>query len=135
MARTPQDVPDAELAILHLLWDWESATIRRLTDELYPGGNFSHYTTVQKLLDRLGAKGYVARKRRSGPHLFTPRIGRDDLLRHRLQAVADKLCDGSLTPLLTHLVQAGRLSAKERKALRALIDQTDRKPKRRTKDS
>ena len=67
MARTPKDVTDAELAVLNLLWDWESATIRRLTDELYPGGNFAHYTTVQKLLERLEAKGCVARQRRSGP--------------------------------------------------------------------
>ena len=38
MARTPQDVTDAELAILEVLWELDSATIRQITDNLYPHG-------------------------------------------------------------------------------------------------
>ena len=38
MARTPQDVTERELAVLQALWDAGPATIRRLTDVLYPGG-------------------------------------------------------------------------------------------------
>src|SRR6266849_6265789 len=52
MARTPQDVTDTELSILQALWDRQPATIRQLTDRLYPGGGAAHYATVQKLLDR-----------------------------------------------------------------------------------
>ena len=47
----------------------------------------------------------------------------------RLRAVAEKLCGGSLTPLLSHLVRARRLTARERQELRALIDELDRKPR------
>ena len=47
------DVPDAELAVLKALWDQGEATIREIADRLYPGGETSHYATVQKLLDRL----------------------------------------------------------------------------------
>ena len=46
MARTPQDVTDAELAVLQALWDGGPATIRRLTDVLYPGGGPAQYGTV-----------------------------------------------------------------------------------------
>ena len=42
MPRTPHDVTDTELAILQVLWDQEAATIRRLTDALYPGGGPAH---------------------------------------------------------------------------------------------
>ena len=38
------------------------------------------------------------------------------------RAVAETLCGGSLTPLLSHLVRAGGLSDADRKALRGLID-------------
>jgi len=38
MARTPQDVTDAELAVLQVLWDQGPCTRRLLTDQLYPGG-------------------------------------------------------------------------------------------------
>ena len=125
MARTPQDVTDAELAVLQALWDGGPATIRRLTDVLYPGGGPAQYGTVQKLLDRLEAKGCVRRDRTPAAHTFAPAIGRDELIGRRLQDVAAKLCGGSLTPLLTHLVRTRRLSARERQELRDLIDGLD----------
>ena len=125
MARTPQDVTDAELAVLQALWDGGPATIRRLTDVLYPGGGPAQYGTVQKLLDRLEAKGCVRRDRTPAAHTFAPAIGRDELIGRRLRDVAEKLCGGSLTPLLTHLVRTRRLSARERQELRDLIDGLD----------
>lgn len=126
MARTPQDITDAELAVLEALWDRGPATIRQLTDLLYPEGGPAQYATVQKLLDRLEAKNGVRRDRRSSVHVFAALIDRDDLIGRRLRAVAEKLCGGSLTPLLTHLVQASRLSARERQELRAQIEVLDR---------
>jgi predicted transcriptional regulator len=129
MARTPQDVTDTELAVLQALWDGGPATIRRLTDVLYPGGGPAEYATVQKLLDRLEKKGCVRRDRTAAAHTFTAAIGRDELIGRRLQTVAEKLCGGSLTPLLTHLVRGRRLSARERQELRALIDELDDKGK------
>ena len=127
MARTPQDVTDAELAVLQVLWDGGPATIRRLTDVLYPAGGAAQYATVQKLLDRLEAKGYVGRRRTGSAHLFSAAVPRDELIGRRLQDVAEKLCGGSLTPLLTHLVRTRRLSARERQELRDLIDELDTK--------
>src|SRR5437588_525708 len=126
MARTPQDVTDAELAVLQVLWDEGPATIRRLTDALYPGGGAAQYATVQKLLDRLEAKGCVRRDRTGPAHTFSAALGRDELIGRRLRDVAEKLCGGSLTPLLTHLVRTRRLTADERRELRSLIDGLER---------
>src|SRR5438132_4818521 len=131
MARTPHDITDAELAVLQVLWDGGPATIRRLTDTLYPQGSQAHYATVQKLLERLEGKGCVSRERGTTAHTFAAAIDRDELIGRRLRAVAEKLCGGSLTPLLTHLVRARRLSARERQELRALIDELDKKPRPR----
>jgi predicted transcriptional regulator len=132
MARPPQDVTDAELAILQILWGRGTATIRQLTDELYPDGSTSQYATVQKLLERLEAKGCVHRERRATAHVFAADIERGELIDRRLEEVAAKLCGGSLTPLLTHLVRAKALSTQERQELRQLIDQLDAKSKQRT---
>ena len=139
MARTPQDVTERELAVLQLLWDGGPATIRRLTDALYPGGGAAEYGTVQKLLDRLEGKGCVRRERQHGQlaargtaHTFSAAIGRDELIGRRLRDVAEKLCGGSLTPLLTHLVRTRRLTADERRELRSLIDELDREKEKGT---
>lgn len=129
MARTPQDVTDAELAVLQILWDGGPATIRQLTDALYPGGGTAQYATVQKLLERLESKGCVRRERKAAAHTFSAAIARQELIGRRLQDVAEKLCGGSLTPLLTHLVRTRRLSARERQELRNLIEELDPKDK------
>ncbi len=121
-----QDLPDAELAVLQMLWERGPSTIRQLTDALYPSGSDAHYATVQKLLERLESKGCVGRDRSSWAHIFKATMGRDELIGHRLQAVAEKLCGGSLTPLLTNLVRSKRLTPKERREIRKLMDELDK---------
>ena len=63
MGRPAQDITESELGVLRVLWDRGAATIRQLTDVLYPRGEAAQYATVQKLLDRMEAKGYVRRDR------------------------------------------------------------------------
>jgi predicted transcriptional regulator len=128
MKRSQADVTEAELSLLQALWDAGPATIRQLVERVYGQDGPSVYATVQKLLDRLEAKDCVRRDRGGAVHVFYAAIDRDELIGRRLRAVADALCGGSLTPLLTHLVEGQGLSAKERKELRALIQRLDRKP-------
>jgi predicted transcriptional regulator len=125
MARTSQDITDAELAVLQELWDHGPATIRQLTEATYGQGGTSVYATVQKLLERMEAKGFV-RRERGGVHVFQAIIDRDELIGRRLRAVADTLCGGSLAPLLTHLMANQPLTDQERRALRKLIERFDR---------
>src|SRR5579864_4859268 len=125
MARTPQDITDKELEVLHVLWEHGRLPIRRITDVLYPDSRSSYYATVQKLLERLEAKECVRRDRSESVHVFTAAVARDEIVGRRLKAVADQLCDGSWTPLLTHLVHNRKLSAGDRAALRRLIGELD----------
>lgn len=131
MARTAQDVTDAELGVLQILWELGPAPIRRLTDELYPDGGVAQYATVQKLLERLEVKGYVRRDRTANVHTFTATVARDELIGRRLQSLAEKLCGGSMTPLLSHLLQSRPLTAGERASLRALVNESG--PRRRSR--
>ena len=114
MGRPAQDITESELAVLRILWDRGTASIRQLTDILYPGGEAAQYATVQKLLDRMEAKGYVRRDRTLYVHVFTAVLDRDQLIGRRLRSLAEMLCDGSLTPLLTHLARAKDLTEKDR---------------------
>ena len=127
MARRPQDVTDAELDVLRVLWDDGPATIRTLADRLYPGGGTSEYATVQKLLERLEDKGHVKHRSEGRQNVYSARVQREDLVARRLRDTAEQLCDGSLTPLLTHLVSAGRLSRDELLELRRLVDRLSRR--------
>jgi predicted transcriptional regulator len=122
MARPPRDITESELAVLRVLWEQRAATIRQVTEVLYPGGSAAHYGTVQKLLDRMEAKEFIHRDRSLFVHRFSPLLDRDQLIGRRLRLLAESLCDGSLTPLLTHLARAGDLTEEDRKALRAIVE-------------
>jgi BlaI family transcriptional regulator, penicillinase repressor len=125
MGRPAQDITESELAVLRILWDRGTATIRHLTDVLYPRGEAAQYATVQKLLDRMEAKGYVRRDRTMFVHVFAAVLDRDALIGRRLRSLAEMLCDGSLTPLLTHLARANDLTDEDRLALRAICDEPE----------
>ena len=52
-------------------------------------------------------------------------MDRDELIGRRLRSLAEMLCEGSLTPLLTHLARAKDLTDEDRLALRAIVDEPD----------
>jgi BlaI family penicillinase repressor len=122
MARPAQDVTESELGLLQVLWDRGRSSTRQITDVLYPGASAGQYATVQKLLERLEAKKLVERDRSLFVHTFVAVADRDELIGRRLRALADKLCGGSLAPIVSHLARNRGLSEKERQALRELID-------------
>ncbi len=144
MARTPRDVTETELAILQVLWDRGPSTRRQITDILYPRGGQAQYATVQKLLERLETKRFVTAKPPPQPSptgggragrgvlTFEVTIDRDELISRKLQDVAEKLCGGSLTPLLMNLVRAKPLTARELDELRDLIGDLRPKTKRKS---
>ena len=125
MTREPQDITEAELAVMQALWHKPASSIRQITAALYPRKTATHYGTVQKQLERLEAKGLVTRDRSLFVHLFSAAIGRDELVARRVDAMADSLCGGSLTPIISHLLRTPRLTDDERARLRALLDAED----------
>jgi predicted transcriptional regulator len=129
MGQDPSHVPDAEWAVLEVLWEHGATSVRRLADFLYPGGGPSEYATVHKLLERLERRGHVARERQQGVFVFQACLQRDDLIGRQLEMLVEKMCGGSLQPLLTSLIRAKRLTSAELRELLALVDDLDSKSK------
>jgi len=125
MARIGREITDTELEVLRELWRRDEATIRDLTDAIYPDGGHSHYATVQSLLDRLQAKGFVKREKSGRVNRYRALVGRAELASRRLRATADALFDGAMAPLLTHLVDHAELEPEEIAALRDLVEQLE----------
>jgi BlaI family transcriptional regulator, penicillinase repressor len=116
-------ITDAELSILQILWDRGETTSRDLAESLYEEATDPKIATVQKLIERLEAKGCVRRDRTLRAHRFHPLLSREEYLRGRMQALADRLCDGALTPLMTTLLRSKGLSRKQRDLLRKMIEE------------
>jgi predicted transcriptional regulator len=130
MARPPaEDVTNTELAILQVLWDQGETTRRQVADVVYPGGSEAHYATVQNLLGRLERKGFVRSNRDGNVLVFTATVDRDELIRRRLQGLADKLCGGAAAPLIMNLVRSQPLSAAEVEQLSTFLREQRRRLK------
>ena len=115
-------ITDGELSILEVLWERGEATTRQITTALYEEVTDPKMATVQKLTERLEAKGSVERDRSERAHRFRPLVSHEQFLRSRLQVLADRLCDGALAPLVTTLLQSKGISRHERTELRKLVD-------------
>ena len=125
MAGNDPEVTEYELAVLDVLWEQAPATIRQITESVYEEYSSSLHATVQKLLERLESKGYVVRDRSSFAHQFSATVGRDEVIGRQLESLAEKLTGGSLTPLLLTLAGRTKLTAAERRELRALIEKSN----------
>jgi predicted transcriptional regulator len=70
-------------------------------------------------------KEFIHRDRSRFVHRFTALLNRDQLIGRWLRLLAETLCEGSLTPLLTHLARAGDLTEEDRQALRSIVQASE----------
>lgn len=100
-----------EFALLRILWKKSPATSGDVLDEYNRRSSRKPlaYTTVMTLLTRLVEKGVIAVDRDRQPFRFTPRIGREALLKQRVREFVDVFFDGRAADLAVRLVEEGPL--------------------------
>jgi len=125
MARPKPAISDAELEVLKVLWASGPGTVRDVEAQLRRRRRLA-YNTVLTLLTRLRDKGYVEADRTGTAHVFRSVVSRDELLRHGLSTLADRVCDGTASPLVLALVKGQRLSREDVAELRRLLDDLER---------
>jgi BlaI family transcriptional regulator, penicillinase repressor len=127
-------VSDAELEVLKELWAQGPATVRDVAAALRKRRRRLAYNTVLTLLSRLREKGYVEADRRDTAHLFRAAVSRDELLGTSLAALAERVCDGTASPLVLALVRGQKFSADEISHFRKLLDELTPKADKGRKD-
>jgi predicted transcriptional regulator len=113
----------AELSVMQLLWKEERLSAREVLDRLYPDSATSQHGTVQRLLQRLEDKGFVRRDRGAPVQQFSALVSHEDYVGAELESLAEQLTGGSLTPLVTHLVESRKFSKSELARLRRILDE------------
>lgn len=104
------------------IWVEDRVTARRIREALYPDARNQH-GTVQRLLGRLEAKGYVKRDVDLPVHLFSASISREEYAAGQLETLAERLTGGSLAPIMTRLLEEKRISQSEIDRLRRILDE------------
>jgi BlaI family penicillinase repressor len=105
-----------ELEIMTALWDLGTASVRELQEHL-PEKKRPAYTTVQTIIYRLEEKGAVRRLKKIGnAHIFEPIVSRKAAHRRLIDELLE-LFGGSARPLMAHLVENGKLTLEDLRAL------------------
>lgn len=116
---TPQ-----ELAIMKLVWQFEQATVRDVYEALRDQRPVA-YTTVMTMMRILEEKGYLERTLVERAHVYRPTKPRQQVLGAMVRDFVDRVFDGAPDRLLLHLAKDNKLTAKQRRIVKQLIDEID----------
>jgi predicted transcriptional regulator len=113
-----------EMRIMEILWTGGASSVREI-QEKFPARSRPAYTTVQTMVNRLEAKGALRKTKKIGTaNIFEAVIPRDSA-RRRLIDDFLAVFGGEPQPIMTHLIEAGKLSLEDvqeaERHLRALI--------------
>ncbi len=115
---------NSELAVMELLWEEKNLTARQIREQLYSHSEKAQHGTVQRLLQRLEEKGYLKRDSSQFVHQFSAGVSRQEYAGTQLESLATKLTDGSIAPMITHLVGERKISGDDIKKIRAILDES-----------
>lgn len=105
-----------ELEVMEILWDLKEASVREVQEAIHERKRPA-YTTVQTIFARLEEKRAVRRTRKIGnAYLFEPLIERTSVYRRMIDEFLD-LFGGSAQPVVARLVETGKLTLEDLKAL------------------
>lgn len=120
-------ISDAELDVLKVLWKLEQGTVRDVDKELRRKKRNWAYNTVLTLLTRLREKGYVASEKTGMAYTFRAVVSRERLLKQRLVELADRVCEGTASPIVHALIDGKKLSADDIAKFRKMLDDLEQK--------
>jgi len=116
-----------ELELMEQLWKLGTASVREIQEGL-PEKNRPAYTTVQTMIYRLEEKKALRRVKKIGnAHVFEALITRKAVYRRLIDDLLD-LFGGSAAPVMAHLVESGKLSLAEVRAVEGALEKKERKP-------
>ena len=123
-----------ELRIMETLWSQGPSSIRELV-EAFPEKERLAYTTVQTVVYRLEAKKAIRRTTKvSNAHIFEAVISRSSA-QHRMIDDLVALFGGRRLPIVTHLIESGKLTAEEVREARKALEQAGKQPHSRKDES
>lgn len=123
MSKKNEEVTEAELSILEVLWNRaEGAPVREIVLEVYGRHEHSLHGGVKSLLDRLMEKGCVRVEKAGFAHQFFASITRQEYVGRHLKRLADSHFGGSLAPLLLSLLDQTKLTRGDRVAIDKVIE-------------
>ena len=116
---TPQ-----ELAIMKVVWSRDRSTVRDVYEAMRERRPVA-YTTVMTMMKVLEDKGYLKKTMVDRAHVYTPAQPRQQVVGAMVRDFVDRVFDGAPDRLLLHLARDNKLTAKQRRIVKQLIEDTE----------
>ncbi|MFC1735176.1 BlaI/MecI/CopY family transcriptional regulator [Candidatus Hydrogenedentota bacterium] len=112
----------AEWVIMKKVWELKKTNVREIYEELKPSRNWA-YSTVRTMTDRLREKGYLIAKKVGNTYFYQPSVSRRKVAFSALESFADKVFDGAIGPVVSHLIKQDKLSDVETEEIKRLLEE------------
>ena len=125
MARRKTSGPtDRELAILGVLWDKGPSSVRDVHEALQQEDE-TGYTTTLKLMQIMVDKGLLVREDAGRRHIYKPTVSEERTQKQLIGDLLDRVFAGSAEKLVMRALSAKKVSAKELKRIRQMLDEME----------
>jgi predicted transcriptional regulator len=123
--RTPHPtLTPQELAIMKVVWRLDKATVRDVYEALRETRPIA-YTTVMTMMKILEDKGYLKKALVDRAHVYRPAQKRQQVVGAMVRDFLDRVFDGATGDLLVHLAKDNKLTDKQRRIVKQLIEEID----------
>ena len=110
-----------QYAIMRVLWDAGRASVSHVYDAL-PREHRRALTTIATMLTKMEKKGVVSHRSEGRQFIYVPEIREADVHRTMVAELTERLFDGDVTALVTHLLTEQEVDREELTRLQKLID-------------
>jgi BlaI family penicillinase repressor len=123
--RTPHPtLTPQELAIMKIVWARDKATVRDVYETMRERRSIA-YTTVMTMMRILEEKGYLKKTLVDRAHVYKPAQRRQQVIGAMVRDFLDRVFDGASDSLLVHLAKENKLTEKQRRIVRQLIEEQE----------
>ena len=113
-------ITDAELEIMKIVWRLGEGTVRDVYEATLERRKIA-YTTVMTMMNILEQKKYLKKSQNDRAYVYRPARPQSQVIKGMVREFVDRVFNGSAEPLLVHLVEDRRLSAKDLEELQRLM--------------
>jgi BlaI family penicillinase repressor len=124
MKRLPR-ISDAEWEVMRVVWERETCSASDIIAALHERDTGWHPKTVKAFLNRLVRKKALGFKLDGRAYRYYPLVRQSECAEAASVSFLDRVFGGSLKPMVAHFVARKRLSQKEIRELKELLDKQD----------
>lgn len=117
---------EAEWTVMNAVWESREAVSAREVLQAVEAATGWAYTTLKTIMDRLVEKGTLDVEVRRNVSYYRARLPKHRAVALAAADLARRAFGGEVAPLVHHLLQSRRLSARDRAELRRLLEEPAR---------